>query len=72
MKTLIVSIVKSLSDRFDFVFPVAGGSAGGVFGILTFGEIANTAISAAIFALVGGVIGYFVSKILKRWDKLLK
>ena len=53
----------------DSVFPVTGGSVGGVFGMLTFGEMANTAISAAIFAIVGGVIGYFIHKLLKKLDK---
>ncbi len=58
-----------MTNRFDFIFPVTGGSAGGVFGMITFGEMANTAISAAIFAVVGGVIGYFVHRLLKKLDK---
>ena len=56
-------------SKLDFIFPVTGGSAGGIFGVLTFGEMTNTAISAAIFAVVGGIIGYFVSKLLKKIDK---
>ena len=56
-------------NKLDFMFPVTGGSAGGVFGMITFGEMANTAITAAIFAVVGGVIGYFIHKLLKNLDK---
>ena len=56
-------------NKFDFIFPVTGGSAGGVLGVLTFGDMGNMAISAAIFAIVGGVIGFFVNKILKKLDK---
>ena len=58
-----------MTNKLDFIFPVTGGSAGGVFGMITFGEMANTAISAAIFAVVGGVIGFFVNKLLKKLDK---
>ena len=60
--------MKPMISKLDFILPVTGGSTGGVLGILTFGEIANTAISAAIFAIVGGIIGYFVSKLLKKLD----
>ena len=56
-------------NKLDFIFPVTGGSAGGVLGVLTFGDMANMAISAAIFAIVGGIIGYGVNKILKKLDK---
>ena len=58
MKTMINKIS-------DFVFPVTGGSAGGVFGVITFGEMANTAITAAIFAVVGAILGFYVHKLLK-------
>lgn len=51
---------------FDYLFPVGGGAGGGVFGVITFGTIAETAITAAVFAIVGGVIGFFVKKILDR------
>jgi len=61
--------MKIMINKFDFIFPVTGGSAGSIFGILTFGEMANTVISAAIFAVVGGVIGWFVSKLLKKLEK---
>ena len=59
----------TMISKLDFIFPVTGGSAGGVLGVLTFGGICDMAISAAIFAIVGGVIGYFVSKLLKKIDK---
>ena len=61
--------MKIMINKLDFMFPVTGGSAGGVFGMITFGEMANTAITAAIFAVVGGVIGYFIHKLLKTLDK---
>ena len=61
--------MKTMINKLDFIFPVTGGSAGGVFGMITFGEMANAAISAAIFAVVGGVIGYFINKLLKKIDK---
>ncbi|MBA7500896.1 hypothetical protein ES704_03658 [subsurface metagenome] len=54
---------------FAYLFPVGGGAGGSLFGFITFGEIAQTAVSAAIFAIVGGVIGYFVSKLMKKIDK---
>ena len=61
--------MKTMINKLDFMLPVTGGSAGGVFGMITFGEMANTAITAAIFAVVGGVIGYFIHKLLKTLDK---
>ena len=61
--------MKTMINKLDFLFPVTGGSAGGIFGMITFGEMANTAITAAIFAVVGGVIGYFIHKLLKKLDK---
>jgi len=54
---------------FDYLFPISGGAGGSIFGIITFGTIAETAITAAIFAIVGGVIGFFVKKILDRFYK---
>ena len=56
-------------NKFDFLFPITGGAGGSIFGMITFGEMANTAVSAAIFAIVGGIIGYFVNKLLKKVDK---
>jgi len=61
--------MKTMINKLDFIFPVTGGSAGGVLGVITFGDMANMAISAAIFAIVGGIIGYGVNKILKKLDK---
>ncbi len=61
--------MKNMINKLDFLFPVTGGSAGGVFGVITFGEMANTAISAAIFAVVGGIIGWCVHKLLSKLDK---
>lgn len=54
---------------FEYLFPITGGAGGSLFGFITFGEIMQTAVSAAIFAIVGGVIGYFVSKLMKKIDK---
>lgn len=53
----------------DALLPISGGAGGGVFGAITFGEMTQTAISAAIFAIVGTVIGYYVNKLLKKIDK---
>ena len=61
--------IKTMISKLDFIFPVTGGSAGSIFGVLTFGEMTNTAISAAIFAVVGGIIGWIVGKILKKLNK---
>ena len=54
--------MKTMINKLDFIFPVTGGSAGGVFGMITFGEMANTAISAAIFAVVGGIVGWIINR----------
>ena len=53
----------------DFVFPVTGGAAGSVLGVVTFSDLMATVLSAAIFAVVGGIIGYYVNKLLKKMDK---
>lgn len=58
-----------MSKFFSYLFPVSGGAGGSLFGFITFGEIAQTAISAAIFAIVGGIIGYFVNKLMKKTEK---
>jgi len=61
--------MKTMINKLDFIFPVTGGSAGGVLGVLTFGGICDMAVSAAVFAVVGGIIGWLVGKVLKKLDK---
>jgi len=51
---------------FDYFFPVTGGAGGSVFGVITFGTVTETVITAAIFAIVGGIIGFFVKKAMDR------
>lgn len=57
---------------FDYLFPVGGGAGGGVFGMITFGEMTNIAISAAIFAIVGGIIGWGIKLLLDNIYKKFK
>lgn len=47
----------------------AGGALGASFLIITWESILAAIISAFIFTIVGGVVGYFVKKIL---DKVFK
>ena len=54
---------------FDYAFPISGSASGGVFGAITFGSIAETAVTAIVFAVIGGVVGFFVKKCL---DKIYK
>lgn len=68
MKTRYVMIDRIL----DYLFPIGGGSAGGILGAfntITWGGVVETALNAAIFAIVGGVLGYAV-KVL--FDRLFK
>jgi len=58
-----------MNKFFNYFFPIGGGAGGSLFGFITFGEIAQTAISAAIFAIIGGILGYFVNKLMNKIDK---
>jgi len=55
--------------KLDFLFPTIFGASGGIIGAITIGELMQTALSAAIFALIGGIIGFYVNKFLKKIDK---
>lgn len=50
----------------DYVFPVGGGASGGLLSFITFTDFIQWGLSAAIFALVGGIVGYFVKIMLDR------
>lgn len=67
-------------NRFlDVAFPTAGGAGGGVLAVIenytlllgkiTFAGMCEIALQAAVFAIVGGVIGYVVKKLM---DELFK
>ena len=58
-----------MSDRiFNHAFPIGGGSVGAL-GSITWNGAGDMALQAAIFALVGGLIGWTVKFVL---DKLFK
>lgn len=58
-----------MSDRlFNHLFPIGGGSLGAV-GSITWHGAGDMALQAAIFALVGGIIGWTVKFTL---DKIVK
>ena len=58
-----------INKVFDSVLPVTGGAAASVLGVITFSDLIATAMSAAIFATVGGIIGYYINKLLKKMDR---
>jgi len=48
-------------DNFmNYFYPVSGGSIGAIVGMLTLDNVIDTALNAAIFAFVGGIIGLLV------------
>jgi len=53
-----------LTKVWDNALPITGGATGGVAGVIE--AYTHTVITAAIFAVVGGVIGYAV-KIFMDW-----
>lgn len=64
--------MKNMDKIYDVIFPTTFGASGGVLGMITCGEMLQTAISAAIFAVVGGIIGFYVNQLLKKLDKQSK
>ena len=52
------------SKILDFVFPVAGGAGGSLLSIITIEGLIQTAVSALIFAVVGGITGWLIKKAL--------
>ena len=60
-----------LTKVWDNALPITGGATGGVAGVIE--AYTHTVITAAIFAVVGGVIGYlvkigmdFISRIFRK------
>jgi len=60
-----------MSKVFDYFFPITGAISGGfsrfnLSKILTisFMDIIEMIMMAIIFALIGGIVGYFVKKLL--------
>ena len=62
----------------DSILPVLFGAVGGVFGAktnlivvipITLEEIIGVIMSSIIFAIIGGITGYYVNKFLKKIDK---
>ena len=49
-----------MSKFFDYFFPVTGAAWGSLMAV----PIWETALSAIVFALVGGLVGYFLKKAL--------
>ena len=49
-----------MSKFFDYFFPVTGAAGGSILAV----PVWETAITAMIFALIGGVVGYMVKKAL--------
>ena len=48
-------------DNFlNYAFPIGGGSLGAVISTISIHGMLDTALSAAIFAFVGGIVGWFV------------
>ena len=62
-----------MSDKvFNYMFPIGGGASGAFGTVITnisWQGIGDMALQAAIFALVGGLIGWSVKFIL---DKIFK
>lgn len=54
-----------MSKTLDYIFPVTGAAGGSFLAV----PILETAITAVVFAFVGGVVGYFVKILL---DIILK
>lgn len=46
-----------------------GSFGGGLLGLVTWSQIADTAILTVVGALIGGVTGFFVTYILQRFFK---
>jgi len=71
--------MKIMVDKIlDSILPTLFGAGGGLAGVVvnpvcvipvTLDEIIGTIISAIIFATVGGIIGFYVNKLLKKIDK---
>ena len=68
----------------DAIFPILFGAGGGVAGVtldplkiinpivaipITPEQIMATVVSAVIFSVIGGVVGYYVHKLMKKIDK---
>ena len=49
-----------MSKLFDYAFPVTGAAGGSLLAI----PVLETAITAFVFAFVGGIVGYLVKKLL--------
>ncbi len=63
--------MKTMVDKFlDHAFPIGGGSVGAIIGAVPF-NIFHTVLQAAIFALVGGVVGWLVKVGLDYIKKLI-
>ena len=67
-----------INKVLDSIFPVLFGAGGGVFGVrvnpicvipITIEEIVATIVSALIFATIGGVLGFYINKLLKKINK---
>ena len=63
--------MKLLNVFIDRLPEIGGASAGfgGSIAFITWGSVLTMFISALIFTVIGGVVGYFVKKIL---DKVFK
>ena len=56
----------------DFAFPIAGGAGGSLLSVITIGGLIQTAVSALVFALVGGIVGWGIKLLLDNIYKKFK
>jgi len=67
-----------INKVLDSIFPTLFGAGGGLAGVvinpiyvipITIEEIVGTVVSAIIFATIGGVLGFYINKLLKKINK---
>jgi len=58
-----------MNKTLDYIFPVTGAASGSYLVI----SILETAVTAIVFALIGGLVGFLLKKALDYiWPKLIK
>ena len=59
-------------EKLTSALPIGGGTTGAVLGTMTFHEIADQAVTASVFAVVGTIIGYVVKLGLDKLKEICK
>lgn len=58
-----------MDHKSELIGKFIGSFGGGVFGLVTWNQVADTAVLTVVGALLGGVTGFFVTYFLQRFFK---